>query len=275
MDNEIVPSDVTELAELLLAEWPRIRERIRHSGHPTCEGDDDGEGEGDTEGDPAGDGEGEADGDKNDGDDGEGEGDKPGKPAGEQEWKKLSRRHERESKAAKRRADELEKQLRSYQDRDKTDHEKAVEEALAKGREEASGQYETERRRDRLELAVTRIAAAKGVKVGQGEDAKVVKFADAEIVQVWIERQLADGTLSADELFDDKGKVNQGALTDALVDLADDKPYLLTRADTNGDRGASSGRPVDFEGGRGKSGGQKDLEEMSPEDHYQALRGKS
>lgn len=172
-------------------------------------------------------------------------------------WKSESRKHESRAKANQKRADELERKLREYEDRDKSVHEKTVEEAFNRGRAEALTESQKERRRDRLELAVTRIAAATGVKVGDGDDVKTVKFADAELVQMWIERQLADGTLDAGDLFDDSGKVQTDALTDALVDLANDKPFLLA---TNGDRGR---KPAgDPDAGKGKpSTGVRSVEE--------------
>lgn len=193
------------------------------------------------------------------------------------DWRQKARKHEtrakreaRERAAEKKRADELAAKLAAYEDRDKSEHEKAVEEALAKGRAEAETKYQQELRKRDLELAVTKIAASKGVKVGTGDDAKTVRFADPDIVQMWVERQLVQGGLSGDDLFAEGGKVNQDALAEALAELAEDKPFLLVGAGNGGGRRAAG----DPDAGKGK-GSSRTLDDMSPDEHYKMIRGRT
>lgn len=253
--------DVLLLAELERAEWPAIRERIRLSGHPTCEDDD--EDDADKTDDPADDVKDDdaKDEDKNDDDDDH-------KPA-ETNWKQQARRHEREAKAArdreakarKREAD-LTAKLKEREDADKTEQEKAVEKARTDATTDVTSKYEQERRAERLELAVTRAAISRGVKVGEGDKQKTVKFTDAEDVQMWVERQIRNG--AADDIYTDEGKVNASTLIDLLADLAASKPSWLQGA-TNG-----AGKVADFDAGKGK-GGPKGIEDMSVEEHYKRM----
>lgn len=247
--------DVLTLADLLMAEWPAARERIRLSGHPTCEGEEDDDADKDADADKdVEDDEADKDVDKDKDDD------KPIEP----NWKQQARRHEREAKAARKREADLQAKLQERDDADKSEQQKAVDKARTDATTEVTSKYELERRAERLELAVTRIAVAKGVKLGEGDKQKTVKFTDAEDVQMWVERQIKNGNIPPEDIYDDNGRINAEALSDALAGLAANKPSWLQGA-TNGNKG------VDFDGGKGK-GSAKGVEDLSVEEHYKRMQ---
>ena len=104
--------------------------------------------------------------------------------------------------------------------------------------------------------------------IGDGDDERVFKFADPEDAQVFIERKIARGELDADEIFDDEHKVNTEALTEALAELAQEKPRLEASS-SNGD---GSQRPSGDAGARkGKSGGKSD-DDRSIDEHLTSIR---
>lgn len=231
--------DVRELAELLRPAWATISDGIRASGVPTCEGDDD-DGAGDT--DDAGNDDGDAadagDGDKTD------HSDRPN-------WEQQSRKHERRAKAAEKRTAELEARLKEREDATKTETEKLIEKARQEARTEALTESEQARRNDRLEVQVTRLASK--------------TFADTEDALIHIQRAITAGDIDPDDIFDNEGKVQTDSLKTALEDLLERKPHLA--AGTNGN-GRDHG---DADAGKG-SGGAKDLESMSVEDHLARKR---
>lgn len=213
----------------------------------------DGEGEGNGEG--QGGKEGDEEGEKED----EGEGTGKSEP----DWKRESRKHESRSKAEKKRADALQAELEELKKGKQTDQEKAIEDAKKEAREAALSEAEKERRADRLEVAVTRLAA-KGVKVGTGDDAKTVKFADPEDALVFIERAVSKGDIDSDDIFDSEGKVQTDALTTALSDLLERKPNLAADSNGSGRAGGSS------DAGKGSS--TTALDEMDVEQHLAAIK---
>lgn len=233
---------------------------------PIMAGAEDGDGDG-AAGARGGDGDG--DGDKDGaGADGDGDGGDGGSGTGgtEPDWKREARKHERRSKQAARERDELKRQLAERTDADKDERQRAIDAARDEGRRTALSESEKDRRADRLENAVLR-TAAKGIKVGRGDDARTVKFDDPEDALVFIERMLAKGELDEDEIFDDKGKVRADALTDALTDLLRNKPRLAAGRTEREALG-------DADGGKG-SGAAGGLDDMSIEDHLKAVkRGK-
>lgn len=243
--------DVLELAELLRAQWPAARQRIALSGHPTCEEKDEDEKEEDDKDDDVV----ETDDDVVD------EDDKPSSP--EPNWKQQARRHEREAKAARKREADLQTKLKERDDADKSEQDKAIDKARTDATKEVSSKYELERRAERLELAVTRIAVGKGVTIGEGDKQKTVKFTDAEDVQMWVERQVKNGNIDADEIYDENGKVNAEALSDSLAQLAASKPSWL--------QGAPAAKGPDFDGGKGK-GSAKGVDDLSVEEHYKRMQ---
>lgn len=248
-DHAIHP-DALKLAALLRRSWATISDQIP-SSHPRCEGDDAGD---DGAGDKAGDGAAakEKDGDGKDGGaaDKSGADDDPNKGT---DWRRESRKHERRAKAEKERNDKLEDEIEKLKASGRSDQEKAIEKAKADAKAEAQAEHDKERRADRLEGAVLRLAA-KGVKVGKGEDAKTVRFDDPEDALVFVERAVARGDLPADTLYDDKGRPKQDVLVEELTDLLERKPALAADAGTKTD-------PGDSDAGKGK--GRSGTEDMN------------
>lgn len=183
-------------------------------------------------------------------------------PPSEPDWKAESRKHERRAKQSAKDLAAVRAELDEIKKGQQTDQEKALEEARKQARDEALTEAQKERRADRLEVAITRLAA-KGVKVGTGEDAKTLRFADPEDAQVFIERAINRGELDADDIFNDEGKVQTDALTTALADLLERKPNLA--ADNGAGRAGGSS-----DAGRGS--GSKSLDEMSVEEHLKRIQ---
>lgn len=206
-------------------------------------------------------------GDGGDGDAGRG-GDESGSPAAGGgdgvDWKRESRKHESRAKQSAREAAELRERLDALEAQGKTDQERAVDEARRAGREEALTESQKERRADRLESAVMR-HAAKGVKVGDGDDARTVKFDDPEDALVFIERAISRGEIPEADIFDDAGKVKADGLVDALADLAKRKPSLVGGAAA--DAGTRRRVEGDADGGKGSGSATTDPAEMTPEQH--------
>lgn len=214
------------------------------------EGDGDGGEEGEGDGADSG-AESGAEGEAGEGAEGDGEGDEAGK------WRALSRKNEAAAKRERKAREKLEADLKKLQDRDKSEQEKAVEKAREEGRTEAQSKAEAERRADRLEVAVTR-QAARGIKTGEGDDAKTVKFADPEDALLRVERGLRNGDIDAEDLYDDEGKVKTDVLSTALAEIASRNPHLVGdgRPRPQGDADTGKGEPAN-----------NDLEKMTPEDH--------
>lgn len=173
-------------------------------------------------------------------------------------WKSYARKHEREAKKARKRADEIEAKLKARADADKSEQEKALDAARQEARTQALQEAQKARRGDQLEVAVTRLAA-RGVDVGDG---KTLRFADPEDALVFIERAVSRGDLDEDEIFTDGDKVATDAVAQALAELLRRKPRLAEGADTKLKVG-------DADGGKGAPG--KDLGSMSVEDHLKAI----
>lgn len=182
----------------------------------------------------------------------------------EDDWQAKSRKHEREAKRLRKQLEERDKALKDRENADKSEQEKAIEAAREEGEKKARDAGEKERRADRLEVAVTRLAA-RGVQDGEGEDAKALRFADPEDALLRVERGISRGDIEADDIFDDEGRVKNDALTEALVKIAKANPHLVGEAERpkpKGDPDSRKGDPA-----------QKDLEGMSPEDHARRKYG--
>lgn len=220
----------------------------------------DGGGDGDSGDGDGGDGAGKPDGDASD-DDG------AGKVTPDDDWQTKARKHEREAKRLRKQLEEREQALKQRDDAQKSEREKEIEQAREEARREALTEAEKERRSDRLEVAVTRLAA-RGITVGEGDGAKTLRFADPEDALVHIERAIRSGDADEDEIFDGDGKVQTEALTTALRELLDSKPHLKA-----GDsQGGNGGRPTgSADGGKG-SGAAKGAEEMSADEHFAAIQ---
>lgn len=234
--THVVNPDVLELAELLRPDWPLIRARIALTGHPTCDGDDDPAGDGD-------DGAAADDGDQGD-DASDGDDDTPITP--DDDWQAKARKHERDLKKERKERQRLEAALKERETADLSDHEKALADAREEGKNEALSAAEQERRSDRLEVAVTRLAAK--------------KFEDTEDALTFIERQIARGDLDADDIFDTEGKVNTDALNTALEELLKAKPQLAVTTPGPGKNDA------------GKGGGSRDPENLGVEGHLKQIQ---
>jgi hypothetical protein len=190
--------------------------------------------------------------------------------AGDEEWKGHARRHEREAKKARKRAKELEEELKAAKDKDKSEQEKAIEKAKDEGRSEASTKAEKERRNDRLEVAVTRLAN-KPIKVGEGDDAKTLKFADSDDALVYIERAISRGDIDGEDIFDSDGKVLPDAVGRELARLLEDKPHLARDGDeTDAAKKKTAKGGVDQK--KGGADGNKDLDDMSTEEHLKRIQ---
>ena len=161
----------------------------------------------------------------------------------EPDWKRESRKHERRAKESQARADAAEKRLKELEDADKTEHEKALEQARKEAADSARAEV-TEKTRTRvLKAEIKELAAG--------------KFADPEDAI-----KLLD--LDQDDIFDDEGEVQTTALKEALDDLLERKPHLAAGSGSGGGAG-------DSDRGKGKGAG-KDLEDMSVEEHFQRQR---
>lgn len=266
--HDLVHPDVLTLADLLRAEWPAARERIRLSGHPTCEGDDDAD---DAEAhqqklDRLADE--EADEDNED--------DEVEQILKDDDWIIKSRKNETRAKKAERdrdkaakERDELKARLAEIDAANLSDQEKAIAKAREEATSELTTKYEAEKRSDRIENAVTKLSL-RGFKAKDKDgNETTLRFADPDDAQLRIDRALSRGDLAYEDIYAD-GKVDQGAVTAFLTDLLEEHPRLRA-PDANGGATNGGGKPVDFGGGKGKGGGGKSLEEMTPDDHLKDL----
>lgn len=182
----------------------------------------------------------------------------PGEDAGIEEWKTYARKWERakrvepnvqrrRAKAAENRAAEAEAKLKERETADQSEQEKAIAKARDEAKAEAQSEGEQERRKDRLDVAVTRLAAK--------------TFADTEDALLHVERAITAGDIAADDIFNDEGKVQTDALTTALNDLLERKPHLKTTA------GKAAG---DADAGKGE--GAKDPENLGVEGHLKTIQ---
>lgn len=184
------------------------------------------------------------------------------------DWRSKARKHERALKKERKAREDAERKLREFQDLDASEQERALKKAREEAREEALAEARKGRRADRLEVSVTRLSA-RGFKIGQGDDAKTLRFADPDDAIMHLERAIARGEIDEDDVFDSEGKVNTEALTTALGELLERKPHLAASDDERpkpkGDADMRKGEPT-----------SKDLERMSVEDHisrkYPALK---
>lgn len=258
-----VHEDALTLANLLLAEWPAVRLRIRESGHPTCEGADDDADADDDKGDDVDTDKDDAD-DDDKGDDTADDDTDDDKPAKGTDWKKLARRHEREAKNARKREAELQAQLKARTDADLSEQEKAVKTARDEATAEVTTKYQAEQRTDRIENAVTKLSLRGFKAKADGKDI-TLKFADPDDAQLRLDRALRNGDVSHDDIYAD-GKVVTRALIDFLTDLLEEHPRLRAQDTNNG----GGGRQVDMDGGKGKGGG-KSIEDMTVEEHVKRM----
>lgn len=264
--SALIHRDVMTLADLLRAEWPAARQRIRLSGHPTCEGDDD-----DTKDEVAG----EKDDDVKDEVVDEKDGDADEKINKDDDWQAKARKHETRNKRLEREAakaakerDELAARIAKIDEEKLSEQEKAIKAAREEAVSEVTTKYEAEKRSDRIENAVTKLSL-RGFKAKDKDgNETTLRFADPDDAQLRIDRALSRGDLAYEDIYAD-GKVDQGAVTTFLTDLLEEHPRLRA-PDANG-TGNGGAKTVDFGGGKGKGGSGKTLEEMTPDDHLKDL----
>lgn len=268
-----VHPDVLTLADLLRAEWPAARQRIRLSGHPTCEdddsgGDDAGAGDADKGKGKAGDKAGDDAGDDDDGDDAGDDAGDDGKAGTDTDWKKMARRHERAAKVARADREALAAKLREREDADKSEQQKAIDKAREEATAEVTTKYEAQQRADRIENAITRLSL-KGFKGKiDGKDV-TLRFADPDDAQLRLDRALRNDEIAYDDIYAE-GKVQSDAIITFLTELLEEHPRLRA-PEGNGNAGKDD--RVDFDGGKGKDGGGKTLSDMTPDDHLKAIQG--
>lgn len=132
------------------------------------------------------------------------------------------------ARSAEKQAKELQERLDKMDEANKSESEKALDQARKEARTEAEKEFEKERRSDRLAVAIA----------GHARD-----LADVDDVVLNIERRIASGDA---EVFDKEGKVEKDALKKALDGLLKDKPHL---------KATGAGKPSgDADGGKGEGG---------------------
>lgn len=187
----------------------------------------------------------------------------PTKVDPEDDWKTKSRKNENRAKQEQTKREEAEKKLREREEEDESEAQKKVREAKEEGRQEALTETQKEARSTRLESAVTK-AAVKKLKLGEGDDAEEARFADPEDAQILIERAIAKGELEEDEVFNDKGQVDQEVIERELASFLKRKSHLREEAERPdpGDPDTRKGDPAD-----------ESLNSMSVEDHVKRKYG--
>ncbi len=192
----------------------------------------------------------------------------PAKVDPEDDWKTKSRKNETRAKRAERELKEEREKREEREETDKSEHEKALEKAKKEGRAEVETKAAQERKADRLEVSVTRLAGKK-LKVGEGDDAEEVRFADPEDALMHVERAISRDEIDAEDIFDKDGKVDPAALQKELVELLERKPHLRENSGSEkapepkkGDPDTRKGDPADGS-----------LESMSAEDHAKRKYG--
>lgn len=193
----------------------------------------------------------------------------------ETDWKKMARKWERQAKTERKSREDAQKKVKERDEADQSEHEKAVTAARDEGAKTERDKADKERRTDRLENATLKLAG-RGVKltVKDGDDEKevTIRFADPDDAFTYVERMIRRGDLEEDVIFDDKGRVDNDALKEALTDLLEDKPHLqASAAGTNGGDGGKRKVKGSADGGKGSSSG-KSMEEMSPGDFFEKIQ---
>lgn len=191
------------------------------------------------------------------------------------DWKKHSRRHERNEKRLRRENDELKSAAAKAAKKGQTEQQRAIDDARRKGEEEAGRRFSAQLRETRLENSVSQLAT-RGVEIEisdkDGKKSKEkVSFVDPDDAMLQLQRMVAKGDLDEDDLFDKDGKVVKSAVQEALAEILEEKKHL--RAGSDKDDGDTSRKKKRGESDAGKGrGGAKPLEEMSPDEHFKAIK---
>ncbi len=205
---------------------------------------------------------------KDDDTDDDDDSDEPPEAKEEPNWKQIARRNENRLKKEKRERERLEKEAKARDEENKSEQEKAIEKARQEGEQSAAEKAKAERQQDRLENSVIRMAA-KGVRVGEGDEAKTVRFADADDAMMHVQRAVKNGDVDMEELFTEQGAVNSDIVADTLSDILASKSYLA--AGEKKDDGKPEPPKGGADGGKGDDA-KADLESMSVEDHLGRIR---
>lgn len=180
------------------------------------------------------------------------------------DWQTKARKHERTAKRERKAREDAERKLKERESEDQSDHEKAVEKAREEARAEAKAEADKERRSDRLEVSVTRLAT-RGIKIGDGDGAETMRFADSDDALLHLERAMSRGDVDADDIFDSDGRPDNDAVVAALAEILEGKPHLR----------ASNGEPPKPKGsgdaGKGKDAA-KGVDDLTAEEHFQRIR---
>ena len=168
----------------------------------------------------------------------------------EQRAKRTPRKLTRERREAVQRAEAAEARLAELEGASQSEQERAVKAARDEALAEARAEAEAGRRRDRLEVAVTRVGAR--------------MFADVDDALLNVERMIDRGDVDPDDVYDDDGKIKTDGVRAALEQLLEDKPHLaLDRGSSNGGTGANDA---------GKGGAAKGRDGMTPAEHLESIR---
>lgn len=179
-------------------------------------------------------------------------------PAGDDDALKARAGERRARKKAEAALAVAQAKLKELEEAGASETEKAIAKAREEARKEAMDEVTKERKAERLELSVTRIATS-GVKLGD----ETVKFADPDDALVNLERAIARNEV--DDVFDEDGNVQADALKVALAELLQRKPHLQA--------GAVKAAVGDADGGKGAGPGA-DEESLTPEQRFKRLTSK-
>lgn len=161
------------------------------------------------------------------------------------DWKAMARKHEREAKKARKEADEARADLDKRDEENKSAQEKALDKAREDARNEAATET-SQKYRAKIRNAEIRAQAA-GM------------FADPTDAVALVD-------LDDEEIFDSEGEINTDAVKAALDALIEKKPHLAAGQEPRITGSADAGKGT---------GADKDLESMSPADHFAAINKSS
>lgn len=182
-------------------------------------------------------------------------------------WEREARKNRTAANRERKARAKLAEKLKAKDDENKSERDKAVDKAREEGKTEALSAAQKEIRQDRLEAKSTALAA-KGVEIEVEEDGETksvrVAFADPDDALIYVERAIAKGEVDEDDIFNDDGRVDSDGLASELKRLLETKPHLRA--------GETKGKPKgDPDRGKG-SPAQKDLDDMSVEEHDKRRR---
>lgn len=168
---------------------------------------------------------------------GTGDGDDAGSTT---DWKAEARKHEDRSKSHKARADKAEADLKKIQDANKSEQQKAIDDAVNKAKSETATGFRTSIAQAEVKAAAT----------------GMLEYPDT----AWDLLKL-----DVDKLFDEDNEIDSKQITEAIEKLLKDRPKLAAGAASKTSGGADGGK------GSKESPSQED---MSVEDHLKDVQTK-